>query len=266
MKNLNFFVTSRRITEMNMKRCLYILIMCTLTTHLWAQTVPSAAPVAEYVTKEDGSTKTVNAGENFSEEAPLHIECYGKMSNVGTTTVYYEWKLSKVVSGSESLLIRRDTEDTSFDVYDTGTYSLRFAYSYQQGGVTVDVDDIDPITFTVPESSLTCPDGISPNGDDKNDYLFVTCKSIVKLNAVLFNRWGKKIASCDMAQALAHEKSSGNKLCIWDGYIGGRVAKDGVYFINLVAEGSDGVVYKIKKAINVLKGYTSDQETDGNSN
>ena len=46
----------------------------------------------------------------------------------------------------------------------------------------------------------------------------------------------------------------------WDGRQGGDFVKDGVYFININAVGSDGVKYEIKKAINVLKGF---KETDG---
>lgn len=250
-----------------MKQLITISFFCLLTATVGAQTtVPSADPVVEYYAKEDGSKKSVTGGDSFSEEAPLHIDCNSQMSNTSGYTIYYEWRLSKIVSGQENLMVRRNDENTSFDINETGTYSVRFFYTYDLNGTSVDVDDLDPITFTIPESSLTCPDGISPNGDGKNDFLFVTCKSIVKLEAVFFNRWGKKIASCNMAQAQNHEQSSGNKLCIWDGYIGGKPAKDGVYFINLVGEGSDGVVYKIKKAINVLKGYTSEGETDGSTN
>ncbi len=250
-----------------MKKLITISLLCLLAVNAWAQvTVPEADPVVEYTAKEDGTLKTVPAGEKFSEEAPLHIDCNSQMKNTDGYTVYYEWRLSKVQSGTENLMVRRNDENTSFDITQTGTYSIRFSYTYDLNGTMVDVDDIEPVTFTVPESSLTCPDGISPNGDGRNDFLFVTCKSIVRLEAVIFNRWGKKVATCNLAQAQSHQESKGNNLCIWDGYIGGRPAKDGVYFINLVGEGSDGVAYKIKKAINVLKGFTTDEETDGNTN
>lgn len=252
---------------MTMKQSIIIFILSLFPFIGWAQTttVPSADPVVEYTAKEDGTEKSVSGGDSFSEEAPLHIECRSQMSDTDGYTVYYEWKLSKISGGAENLMVRRNDQDTSFDINDTGTYSVRFSYTYLLNGVEVDVNDLDPITFTIPESSLTCPDGISPNDDGWNDYLIVTCKSIVKLEAVIFNRWGKKVASTNMAQAQSHEQSSGNKLCVWDGHINGKVAKDGVYFINLVAQGSDGVAYKIKKAINVLKGFTTEEETDGTS-
>jgi len=245
-----------------MKRTFNLILLILISAVSIAQTVPTAAPTVTYTSKQDSETKTVASGESFSEEAPLHIDCNANMSNETGFDVIYEWRLGKVVDKKLNLLIRRNDKDTSFEITETGTFQVNFGYTYYLDGVKCDVND-DSISFTIPESSLTCPDGISPNNDDANDYLIVTCKSIVKLQAMIFNRWGKKVSQCDLQQAQNHEKSTGNELVVWDGYIGGKAAKDGVYFINLVAEGSDGVVYKIKKAINVLKGYTSDQETDG---
>jgi len=233
----------------------------------WTQTnIPNAAPSITYYSKENGEEVTVYGGDSFSEEAPLSIRCNANLTNDEEYTCYYVWELRKIEGGHANLQIRRDEMDTDFNITTSGTYNVKFSYSYYYNGTKVsDVDDLDSITFTVPESALTCPDGISPNDDGKNDFLILTCKSIVRLDATIFNRWGKKVASSNYAQAAAHEQSTTGRLCIWDGYIGGKAAKDGVYFLNLVAEGSDGVVYKIKKAINVLKGYKKTNETDGNS-
>ena len=245
--------------------CFSLILFQTLFSY--AQTnFPNAAPSITYYSKENKEEVTVVGGDAFSEEAPLTIRCNANLTNDEEYTCYYAWELRKVEGGRANLQIRRDERDTEFNITASGTYNVKFSYSYYYNGQKVsDVDDLDSISFTVPESSLTCPDGISPNRDEKNDFLILTCKSIVRLDAMIFNRWGKKVASCDYAQAAAHEKSTPGRLCIWDGYIGGKAAKDGVYFLNLVAEGSDGVVYKIKKAINVLKGYKENNETDGNT-
>ena len=245
-----------------MKRFLYVICVWLVAVTVLGQT-PEASPTVEYVAKEDDELRIVVAGESFSEEAPLHLVCRANMTGTEGVQCLYEWRLGKVVSGTDNLMVRREDAETEFDISETGTYSLRFAYTYVLNGVSIDVDDIEPVTFTVPESSLTCPDGISPNGDGINDYLMVTVKSIVKLQAQLFNRWGQRVSQCTLADAQGHEQSAEGRLCIWDGRIGGKPAKDGVYFLNLVAEGSDGVVYKVKKAINVLKGYKDDEETEG---
>jgi len=243
-------------------------LLCLLCVESAAQTaIPTAVPSVTYFSKEKNEEVTILGSESFTEEAPLSLRCSVEMSGHEEYSCIYDWQLRKVEHGRANLLIRRAgaTEaETVIDITESGTYNIKFAVAcYYNGSLLYDINDLDSITFSVPESALTCPDGISPNGDDKNDYLILTCKSIVKLDAFIFNRWGKKVASCDYAQASAHEKSTSGRLCIWDGHIGGRPAKDGVYFLNLVAEGSDGVVYKIKKAINVLKGYKESDETDG---
>lgn len=250
-----------------MKKLIIICLLLHTAMSCFAQTlIPSATPSITYYSKEKAEDVTVYGGDSFSEEAPLTLRCSANISNADEYTCYYVWELRKIEGGRANLQIRRDDRDTEFNISSSGTYNVKFSYSYYYNGTKVsDVDDLDSITFTVPESSLTCPDGISPNNDKKNDYLILTCKSIVRLDAMIFNRWGKKVASCDYSQAAAHEQSTTGRLCIWDGYIGGKVAKDGVYFLNLVAEGSDGQVYKIKKAINVLKGYKETSETDGNT-
>ena len=251
-----------------MKRLInLILLLCAWAT-LYAQTgIPTATPSVTYFSKEKNEQVTVLGSETFTEEAPLSLHCSVEMSGHEEYTCIYDWQLRRIEQGRASLLIRRSgpTEaETTLDITESGTYNIKFAVAcYYGGSLLYDINDLDSITFSVPESALTCPDGISPNGDDKNDYLILTCKSIVKLDALIFNRWGRKVATCDYAQAAAHEKSTSGRLCIWDGYIGSRPDKDGVYFLNLVAEGSDGVVYKIKKAINVLKGYTETDETEG---
>ena len=247
----------------------YLFSFCFLlfTVSMMGQTlIPNANPSIAYFSKEHNQTDTIYGGESFSEEAPLTIYCSANMVNEDEFTCYYEWQLRKIEQGRANLQVRRNERDTDFTLTESGTYNVKFSVScYYNGQKMYDIDDLDSITFTIPESSLTCPDGISPNGDGRNDFLILSYKSIVRMDAMIFNRWGKKVASCNYEEAVQHEQSTTGRLCIWDGYISGKVAKDGVYFLNLVAEGSDGVVYKIKKAINVLKGYKESNETDGNT-
>jgi gliding motility-associated-like protein len=109
------------------------------------------------------------------------------------------------------------------------------------------------MTITISESSFSCPNAFSPNGDGINDVFKFNYKSIIKFEAVIFNRWGQKIHTLNM-----DDIDEG-----WDGRQGGNYVKDGVYFININAVGSDGIKYEIKKAINVLKGFKETDETGG---
>ena len=103
------------------------------------------------------------------------------------------------------------------------------------------------------ESKLEFPNGISPNGDDRNDVLKPKdgYKGIVSFHAAVFNRWGKKLYSWDNI----HDG--------WDGKYNGKVVKDGVYFLVVSAKGSDGYDYNIKKAINVISGYNNGENENG---
>jgi gliding motility-associated-like protein len=111
----------------------------------------------------------------------------------------------------------------------------------------------EQMTITISESSFSCPNAFSPNGDGINDVFKFNYKSIIKFEAVIFNRWGQKIHTLNM-----DDIDEG-----WDGRQGGNYVKDGVYFININAVGSDGIKYEIKKAINVLKGFKETDETGG---
>ena len=60
-----------------------------------------------------------------------------------------------------------------------------------------------------------------------------------------------------------HADGEPNKLVLWDGKHNGKYVKDGVYFLNLYGLGSDGIEYKFKKAVNVLKGFSESSTTGG---
>jgi hypothetical protein len=68
-------------------------------------------------------------------------------------------------------------------------------------------------------------------------------QSITDFRAVILNRWGNKLYEWT-------DIDGG-----WDGTYKGTVVKDGVYFVVIKARGADGVVYNIRKDVNVLTGY-----------
>ena len=48
----------------------------------------------------------------------------------------------------------------------------------------------------------------------------------------------------------------------WDGTYRGKPVKEGVYFCLVKAKGADGVVYNIKRDVNLLRGYTEEQNSN----
>ncbi|MCF0202943.1 MAG: gliding motility-associated C-terminal domain-containing protein [Bacteroidaceae bacterium] len=98
---------------------------------------------------------------------------------------------------------------------------------------------------TVRVSKLEFPNAFSPNGDGINDTYRAkpTSQNILEFKAFIFNRWGKIIFRF---KDITDE---------WDGTDNGTPVKDGVYFLSCEAKGADKVEYKIRKDINVLRGY-----------
>jgi gliding motility-associated-like protein len=71
-----------------------------------------------------------------------------------------------------------------------------------------------------------------------------TFKSIVEFRAIIFNRWGQKLYEWNDVAAEG-----------WDGSYNGRQVKQGTYFVLCNAKGADGKVFKIKKDVNILRGF-----------
>lgn len=198
------------------------------------------------------------AQTSFSGSAPYSIRFDADASNPYGYSTNLVWRIYK---GDMS----QDTYFTSFDdsfdyeFRDAGTFYVCCMCDFFEGTDTIksitlqDYKDntYQPITVTISTSKLTFPNAISPNGDDKNDvFKAKTCESIVEFKGTIYNRYGQKLYEWT-------DPHSG-----WDGTYHGKVVKNGVYFAQIKAKGSDGVKYNIKTDINVLTGFT---ETTGSS-
>ena len=109
-----------------------------------------------------------------------------------------------------------------------------------------DTTRYNAINVSISESSLQMPNAFSPNGDGINDVYRAkpSYKSIVSFKAVIFNRWGQKLYEWD-------DPAGG-----WDGKYRGREVAQGTYFVNVTAKGADGREFRIRRDVNLLRGYT----------
>jgi gliding motility-associated-like protein len=85
------------------------------------------------------------------------------------------------------------------------------------------------------------PNVFSPNGDGKNDILFVYGNYIDKLDMRIFNQWGEQIITIN-------SRTTG-----WDGTHRGKAQPVGVYVYTLQAVLSDGRTVKLKGSITLLR-------------
>ena len=223
----------------------------------------TASPKIKYVdtTSESGDSITVSPGDSQTAQAPLELFCEANADVPEGWTAIYEWRFFDTQKGEDSPFLTRFEENTSYTLTASGSYSIKLFATFTKNDGTIEEVTPDPMTIVISESELKCPNAFSPNDDGKNDVLRISCKSIVKLSASIFNRWGKKMASKELSNLTDGYMENGTfYINIWDGRYGGKYVNDGVYFLNLYAKGSDGVEYKEKKAINVIKGFNEDTE------
>lgn len=241
-----------------------LLVPC---SSLWAQVeIPTVDPTATYyMIDENGEEETDIIGADTKPlNAPVHIvfQANPTIPDGYSSNVHYTWTITNNKNTAATPIVRNE-ENFELDFNESGSFTVRLrAIFYGEEGVEdyefpMEDEGEDPklINFTISESKLEFPNAISPNGTPGyNDELKPKdgFKGIVSFHAVVFNRWGQKIYSWDDVHGS------------WDGTYKGKYVKDGVYFLNVSAKGSDGVDYKIKKAITVISGYNNENANGSN--
>lgn len=218
-----------------------------------------ASPVVSFnhIEQTDKTTEFVELkpGESKTTQAPLEITLTANVDTKGGEYTYIpEWRIYRSDEGESKPVVTRFVDDSNYTLTKSGGYGIKLYVTFvrSEDNDTIEYES-EPIEIVISESTLTVPDGFSPNNDDINDVLHISYQSIVKLSGGIWNRWGKKL----------HEFNLGNIDEGWDGKVGGEYVPDGGYILNIDATGSDGLHYKIRKVINVLKGYKTSEETTG---
>ena len=218
-------------------------------------------PSATFYSISDNEEVTLAGGESKITQAPCEITFDVKIDNPKNYNYVCEWVLKQVKDKEEKVILDRFEEQTQYTLTQAGGYDAKCYVTFSLDGDTVQCES-ENIHIVISESKLKCPDGFSPNGDDINDTYRITYESLIKLDAVFFNRWGQKLHSVSLSNASKVDDEP-EKLDLWDGRVDGKYVKDGVYFVNVQAVGSDGVKYDIKKAVNVLKGFNEYGDSTG---
>lgn len=181
----------------------------------------------------------------YSGSAPLSVHFKSNATNIGDYTPLYEWKVYKDGKMDSPYLVRHDA-DFDYIFKESGSSKIDLAISFVNGGDTIQYAMQSMFSIEVSTSVLNVPNAFSPNGDGTNDIFRVKqdYKSIVEFHGYIFNRFGTKLFEwTDITKG-------------WDGTYKGHDVADGAYYVRIVAKGADGRHYDIKKAVNVLRGYT----------
>ncbi len=244
-----------------MRRFLSFAIYClTVVGAANAQAAPDWYPkvddvVATFVNTE-GEREEVEMGGTY--DAPLTVTFEANPTDTVDYNVLYEWRLFLIKDNKESLLVKRNEMNTTFSFTEGGAdvsyrVELYITYHYRPDMTISGEGELpEPITFSLRGSSLQLYNAFSPNGDGTNDVYRVKTQSLLSFRMKIFNRWGQEIVAGDQSTLTAEHENDHTYYVCWDGTYHGRVVEDGVYFILVEAEGSDGIKYVRRGDINVL--------------
>lgn len=186
----------------------------------------------------DDSGVETETRNDFSGQAPLSVSFRANPQDMEGLDPTYEWHFLMEGEGKDMMV--RYEENTDYTFTKAGkTYVTLYA------NLGNEERDSSRICVTISESKLLMPNAFTPNGDTHNDvYKAKEYQSIVEFHAYIFNRWGQKLFEWT------------NPAEGWDGNYNGSPVKEGVYFVVVKARGADGIVYNIRKDVNLLRGFT----------
>ena len=211
------------------------------------------AAIATYINHE-GEEEEIEVGGTY--DAPFTLTFMANPTDTTGYNVLYEWEIVQIKNGVEKLLAKRNEETTTFTFTEGGVdvsyrVVLYFTYSYREGDITGE-GETEPITFSLRGSSVHLYNAFSPNGDGTNDVYRVKTQSLLSFRMKIFNRWGQEIVSGNQDTLPIEYENGYTYYVCWDGTYHGRCVEDGVYFILVEAEGSDGIKYARRGDMNVL--------------
>jgi gliding motility-associated-like protein len=238
---------------MKQKALFFIISMFLLATNGFGQAVN---PLAYYNDRDGNALEGTSIDDG---EAPLNVRFRPNPSNMGEWIPSYEWHFIQTKSAEsqtpKKLFVRYD-EEVEYTFNESGTYNVylkTFLKKTDSTTGTEDTAELDSVTLTITiaESKLEFPNAFSPNDDGINDVYGAKkdYKSIVSFRAIILNRWGQKLYEWN-------DPAGG-----WDGTYNGNDVKQGVYYVFVQAKGADGKDYKIRKDVNLLRGYTENKNT-----
>ena len=220
----------------------------------------TCSPKAVFSYTKDGEEVEEELTE-FTGQAPVTGRFTANPENYDGYEPSYEWRVYSSDKTWETYdVLTRTGETLEYTFTQSGTFyvELRVTFNKTENGTITETviypdEGNDAVRFavTVAESKLEMPNAFSPNGDGINDIYRAKpeYKNIVSFRAIILNRWGQKLYEWN-------DPAGG-----WDGKFHGRDVNQGVYFVLVEAKGADGKDYKIKKDVNLLRGYTENGES-----
>ena len=198
------------------------------------------------VQEDRGNDNEKGIESGLGGSAPVHIVFTGYPTDA---VVYRVWEMA-TDQDFENVILQYNQDEVDYTFNEAGTYYMRYMVDNAAGSCPT-YGEI--YTITVSESELVCPNIFSPGSTEGvNDIWKVSYKSLVEFHCWIFNRWGTLM--CEFT-----DPGSG-----WDGTYHGKLVDTGVYYYVVTAVGSDGVKYKKRGDITILRYKKGASGTSGN--
>ena len=199
-----------------------------------------------FILDDEGNRLKIE-GELSGGSAPLRILFTGYPTDkyeCNGAVVYRVWEMARD-QDFEDIILQYNQDEVDYTFHDAGNYYVRYMVANADGSCEYYGDTY---TINVSESKL----GSGPRGDlpnafspgttpGQNDIWKVTYKSLVEFHCWIYNRWGNLVYE--------YTDPDGG----WDGTYRGKLVDTGVYYYVVTALGSDGVKYKKRGAISILR-------------
>ena len=251
-----------------MKRIFFFLLYCLLMIPAcMAQLLPDWYPNVDEASatfiNHEGEEEVIEAGGVY--DAPLTVTFAAHPVDTAGYEVLYGWTIELIKNGEARHLALRNEETTVYTFTEGGmdvSYRVTLDITYRHRETGIDGEGAaEPITFSLRGSSVHLYNAFSPNGDGTNDVFRVKTQSLLSFRMKIFNRWGQEVVSGDHNTLTAEHENGYTYYVCWDGTYHGCKVEDGVYFILVEAEGSDGIKYVRRGDINIL---TSSRKGESN--
>jgi len=182
-----------------------------------------------------GNNNEKGLDSGMGGSAPVHIVFTGYPSDA---VVYRVWEMA-TDQDFENVILQYNQDEVDYTFNEAGTYYMRYKVANADG--TCEAYG-ETYTIIVSESELQCPNIFSPGSTEGvNDIWKVSYKSLVEFHCWIYNRWGNLV--CEFT-----DPGDG-----WDGTYRGQLVDTGVYYYVVTALGSDGVKYKRRGDITILR-------------
>ena len=207
------------------------------------------------LTDINGETTELQPGDEYSGEAPVTLSLKSNAAEIDGYSLVCSWEFFKE-GETEPYLVRYDA-DVQIDLRESGVTAIqsKIVYTSREDSEIFwefGSEVYEPFRIVLAESKIEAPNAFSPNGDGINYYYNVfNVKSIISFSGAIYNRWGQQLYSWGIDEIGCEE-------CGWDGTYKGTPVKAGVYYVVIEAKGADGIVYDIRRDVNLLRGYTEE--------